>query len=136
MVCPWKRSKSLSGVKADEKMVEAVCSGEHLGSIALRVHRRRRRAEPGFPRSLGPRHAAGHEDDCRIRTITQRGVSRMREVPVLEIAAGESITLEPGGYHLMLMMPIGPLATGQTVTVEMTTPEGASFEFEVPVERR
>ena len=70
------------------------------------------------------------------RTQLVDGVSRMREVPVLEIAAGESITLEPGGYHLMLMMPIGPLATGQTVTVEMTTPEGASFEFEVPVERR
>ena len=70
------------------------------------------------------------------RTQLVDGVSRMREVPVLEIAAGESVTLEPGGYHLMLMMPIGPLATGQMITVEMTTGDGASFEFQMPVERR
>lgn len=70
------------------------------------------------------------------RTQLVDGVSRMREVPVLEIAAGETIALEPGGYHLMLMMPVGQLAAGQSVTVGMTASDGRSFHFDVTVERR
>jgi copper(I)-binding protein len=70
------------------------------------------------------------------RTELVEGVSRMREVPSLVVAPGQSVALEPGGYHLMLMMPGGPLAEGQVVTVEMTGSDGRSFNFAVPVERR
>ena len=31
----------------------------------------------------------------------------MRAIPVLEIAAGETVTLQRGGKHLMLMRPTG-----------------------------
>ncbi len=40
-------------------------------------------------------------------TRIEDGVARMRAIPVLEIAAGESVTLERGGKHLMLMRPTG-----------------------------
>ena len=70
------------------------------------------------------------------RTEMIDGVSRMREVPVLSIDAGSRIVLEPGGYHLMLMMPAGEIQPGHTVTVEMTAADGRSFHFAVPVERR
>jgi copper(I)-binding protein len=70
------------------------------------------------------------------RTEMVNGVSRMREVPVLSIDAGSRIVLEPGGYHLMLMMPAGEIQPGHTVTVEMTAADGRSFRFAVPVERR
>lgn len=70
------------------------------------------------------------------RTETVDGVSRMREVPTLRVEADASVQLAPGGYHLMLMQPTGPLATGQTVTVRMATADGGDFEFQVPVERR
>ncbi len=42
-------------------------------------------------------------------TRTDDGVSRMRKVDVLRIAANEHIVLEPGGIHLMLMAPVGDL---------------------------
>jgi copper(I)-binding protein len=70
------------------------------------------------------------------RTETVDGVSRMREVPTLRVEAGAAVELAPGGYHLMLMKPTGPLAAGQTVTVRMTAADGRDFQFEVPVERR
>lgn len=35
------------------------------------------------------------------------GVARMRAIPVLQIPAGETATLERGGKHLMLMRPRG-----------------------------
>ena len=70
------------------------------------------------------------------RTELVDGVSRMKEVPALSIEAGSSIVLEPGGYHLMLMMPVEDIMPGKTVTIEMTAADGRHFSFVVPVERR
>lgn len=70
------------------------------------------------------------------RTELVDGVSRMREVPTLVIAPGESVSLEPGGYHLMLMMPVAPLTTGTRVTLGMIADDGREFRFELPVEKR
>jgi len=70
------------------------------------------------------------------RTEIVDGVSKMREVPELSIEAGSSVVLEPGGYHLMLMMPIGDIQPGQVVTINMTASDGRSFSFELPVVRR
>lgn len=36
------------------------------------------------------------------RTVTEQGVSRMREVKALPVAAGASAQFEPGGLHLMM----------------------------------
>lgn len=70
------------------------------------------------------------------RTEIVDGVSRMREVPSLSIAPGETVELAPGGYHLMLMMPAGPISPEQSITVHMTAGEGRVYRFELPVERR
>jgi hypothetical protein len=70
------------------------------------------------------------------RTELVDGLSKMREVPALKLAAGESIVLEPGGYHLMLMMPSGEIQPGSVVAIEMTAADGSSYRFDVPIERR
>lgn len=38
-------------------------------------------------------------------TTIENGVSRMRAIAALEIPAGETLTLQRGGKHLMLMRP-------------------------------
>ena len=70
------------------------------------------------------------------RTERSDGMSRMREVPSLQVPANSSVELAPGGYHLMLMKPHEALQEGQPVAVEMTASDGRVFRFEVPVERR
>lgn len=55
------------------------------------------------------------------------GVSRMREVPSLQLPAGGEVELRPGGLHLMLMRPPTPLAEGDSATVEFTTADGRRF---------
>jgi copper(I)-binding protein len=70
------------------------------------------------------------------RTELVDGMSRMREVPSLDLAPGESIALEPGGYHLMLMMPVDPIAMGERITLDISADDGRVFRFELPVERR
>jgi copper(I)-binding protein len=70
------------------------------------------------------------------RTELVDGMSKMREVKRLEIPAGGEVELAPGGYHLMLMMPTGPVETGAGVTVQLTAVDGRSFNFDLAVERR
>ena len=66
----------------------------------------------------------------------EEGMSRMREMPALTIAPGESFTMSPGAYHLMLIGPIDPVEEGVAVTVELTLASGHSLAYQVPVERR
>ncbi|TWI04871.1 hypothetical protein IP90_01012 [Luteimonas cucumeris] len=61
------------------------------------------------------------------------GVSRMRAVPELRIAADGTATLQPGGLHLMLMQPHAALKAGDKVTLAFTLADGRKLpaEFEV-----
>ena len=65
------------------------------------------------------------------RTVVTDGIARMRE-GTLEIAAGASAMLEPGGWHLMLFDPARPLKAGDTVVLSLTCGAGArEFTFTV-----
>ena len=59
-------------------------------------------------------------------TRIEDGVARMRAIPVLEISAGATVTLQRGGKHLMLMRPTG---TSETVSLEFL--EGESMVLSV-----
>jgi copper(I)-binding protein len=67
-------------------------------------------------------------------TMGDDGTMTMQEVPGVDIPAGGSVSLEPGGYHIMLMQLAEPLETGDEFTVTLTF-ENAG-EVEVPVEVR
>jgi copper(I)-binding protein len=48
------------------------------------------------------------------------GVMKMRELPEgLPIPAGRSVTLTPGGYHVMFMDLAQPLVQGETVDLTL-----------------
>lgn len=70
------------------------------------------------------------------RTEKVDGVSRMREADELLVEPGNSAVLEPGGYHLMLMMPKAEVQPGMAVIITMSANDGRRFRFDVPVERR
>ena len=44
----------------------------------------------------------------------------MKEVEQIDIPAGGSVQLKPGGYHVMLMELAKPIAAGDTVPVTLT----------------
>ena len=62
-----------------------------------------------------------------------QGVHHMREIPSLEIAAGGSVALEPGGMHLMLIRPHRPLTAGESVPVTLKFQSGMTWEITIPV---
>lgn len=62
------------------------------------------------------------------------GVMRMRRLDGgVEIPAGGSVALKPGGTHLMLLDLTGPLVEGQTLTVKLGFKSGASGEVPMRV---
>lgn len=69
------------------------------------------------------------------RTILESGVARMAPIVKLQIPAGERISLELGGIHLMLINPLRPLREGDTVTLVIQSADGFSDTFTVPVIR-
>lgn len=49
------------------------------------------------------------------------GMTGMQEVDRIDVAAGETVKLEPGGYHIMFMDPDASMLTvGETVEITLT----------------
>ncbi|MEO5566769.1 MAG: copper chaperone PCu(A)C [Luteimonas sp.] len=77
--------------------------------------------------------SAAFVDTSLHQTRVEAGISRMRATPSLAIPAGGSVTLAPGGFHLMLMQPQVALRAGQHVTINFVLQDGRKFAaaFEV-----
>jgi len=76
--------------------------------------------------------AAGRSE---IHEMKMEGeVMKMRPLPGgLEIPAGASVALEPGGLHLMFMKLTAPFAEGTTVPVTLTFEKAGAVELALPV---
>ncbi len=80
--------------------------------------------------------SAGSTDFARVElhemTMTD-GVMRMRPLERVELPAGKTVALAPGGLHLMLFEPKRPLRAGDRVTLEFVLEDRTrhSVEFEV-----
>lgn len=60
-------------------------------------------------------------------TLRDNGVMKMRPVPGLALVPGQPVTLEPGGYHVMMMGLKQPLRADEDVSLTLT------FEHAQPI---
>lgn len=51
-------------------------------------------------------------------------VMRMREVKAIDLPKGKTVSLEPGGFHLMLMNLKKPIAAGDMIPVTLVVESG------------
>ena len=58
---------------------------------------------------------------------------KMRRVDALPLPAGETVTLEPGGYHVMLLDINRPLKAGEEVGLVLVI-EQSGKRVELPVQ--
>jgi copper(I)-binding protein len=65
---------------------------------------------------------------------TGTGMMEMRAVDKIAIPAGKTVSLAPGGYHVMLLQLKSPLTTGQKFTLTLTFEKAGKVD--VPVEVR
>ena len=61
------------------------------------------------------------------------GVSSMAPAGEITIAPGESVSLEPGGLHAMLMQLQTPMTEGETYPLTLLFDDGGEVTVEVPI---
>jgi|GEM_PF-2444410 len=84
------------------------------------------------------RIVAASSPACRTTEIhdhvrLDNGNAQMVAVPALDIAAGATVTLQPGGKHIMLIGLVAPLVEGETVAVTLTTASGQTIAITAPI---
>jgi len=72
---------------------------------------------------------------CQIHTMTlEGGVMKMRPVEGgLEIKPGETVTLQPGGYHIMFVNLKHGLEQGQSVKATLKFEHAGTVDVEYPI---
>jgi copper(I)-binding protein len=72
---------------------------------------------------------------CQIHTMTMEGgMMKMRPAEDgLEIKAGESVTLKPGGYHVMFEQLKHPLQEGQSLKATLKFEHAGTIEVDYPI---
>ncbi len=90
------------------------------------------------PSTESVRIVAASSPACRTTEIhdhvrLENGNAQMVAVPVLDIAAGATVTMQPGGKHIMLIDLVAPLVEGETVAVTLTTASGATIAITAPI---
>ena len=61
------------------------------------------------------------------------GVSSMTPTETITIAPGESVSLEPGGLHAMLMHLQEPMVEGETFPLTLIFEDGSEVTVDVPI---
>jgi copper(I)-binding protein len=88
-----------------------------------------------------PDQVAGIETDVATtaevhESFNDNGIMKMRPTPRLTIPAGGSVTLAPGGYHVMLMGLKQPLLAGQSFPLTVGFAHAPPITVEVKVRGR
>lgn len=63
------------------------------------------------------------------------GVMRMRQVERIALPAGETVTLEPGGLHVMLIGLTKDLKPGDSVALTLSFDDGSEQSLTLPVKK-
>jgi len=61
-------------------------------------------------------------------TVTEHDVTKMRELPRLDLAPGATIEMKPGGRHLMLVDPRHPIVAGDKIRMVFLLTDGTRVE--------
>lgn len=66
----------------------------------------------------------------------ESGMMQMRHVESIELPAGETVRLAPGGLHIMFMALTRDLQPGMTVPVTLEFDDGSRLDLEAEVRRQ
>ena len=70
------------------------------------------------------------------QTVTEDNVSRMEGIDALIIPGGATLSMRPGGIHIMLMSVTGPLEAGDELELTLGFLEAGDVTFTAPVRGR
>jgi len=115
-------------IQVTESSVRAVPPGQHQTGAYLTLRNTDKQGHALVKAaSLAARATELHT------VVEEGGMTKMRPVTKMDIAAGGSTRLQPGGLHIMLIGLKQPLAEGANVTLTLTFEDGSHKEISAPV---
>ena len=69
-------------------------------------------------------------------SVMEGDMASMHPVEQIDLPAGGSVELKPGGYHIMLIGITQPLEEGQTVTITLHFAQADDIEVQAPVRQQ
>lgn len=66
--------------------------------------------------------------------LNENGVMKMRPVDSVEVPAGETVAMAPGGYHIMMMGLAKPLVEGESFPLTLTFEHAGTVETTVTIQ--
>ena len=126
----WAQSPAAApgpSVTAEGAWARATPPGAATGAVYLTL------LSPTGDRLVGVSTASAAKADVHETTMDGT-VMRMREVSNgVTLPAGQPVTLQPGGLHIMLTGLAGPLKRGETVRLRLRFATAAPVEVAAPI---
>jgi len=91
-------------------------------------------ADNGPPDQLTGANAPVSASATLHENRVENGVMMMRDVPALPLGTGKTLTLAPGGYHVMLVGLKRPLRAGGSFPLTLTFEHAPAVTVQVRVE--
>ncbi len=120
---------SAAQVEVTEAWVKPTIPGTENGAGYMTVHNTGDLAVT----VIGIRTDAARAAEVHRHIMTEDGMMRMTRVPKLVIAADETVTFEPGGYHVMFFGVKNPFKVGDTVDFEVLFEDADAVQVEAEV---
>lgn len=117
-----------AGIVAGDAWVRATPPGSRVAAVYLRLDNQGTTAD----RLLSVATPVAERAEVH-ETVYEGGVARMRRVEVLEIAATGTLSLAPGGRHLMLLGLDAPLVAGARVPLTLRFEHAGELAVEATV---
>jgi copper(I)-binding protein len=73
-------------------------------------------------------------DHSSMSDHNMSGEMKMQQVMMIELPAGKTVKLKPGGLHVMFINLAKPLQTGETITLTLTFQNSGDVVIDVPVQ--
>lgn len=89
---------------------------------------------PGSDRLVGASTPAAQRVEIHESTVMD-GVAKMRRLDGVSVAPGQTVSLGPGGIHLMLFSPTNPLSAGQTVPAILEFEKAGKINVQFTVQK-
>ncbi len=121
----WATNVSVTDVWARTTMPGQKVSGAYMKIVADADARLVSASSPAVPR-------------VEVHEMKMDGdVMRMREVKAIDLPKGKAVSLEPGGFHIMLMNLNKPIAAGDVIPLTLVVESGGKQQtVEVKAEAR
>ena len=114
-------------VQVKEPWAKATVPGQKVGGVYMKIVARENLRLTGVKSAVA--------ETAQVHQMKmENGMMRMRAVPSLELPAGKTVKLKPGGYHIMLFDLRQSLVAGQKLKLELTVEDAAKRQHRIAVD--